>query len=369
MADDKTRKTARWLLPQDALRLNGLKESEDGTLTVPVEVVRPGRINNFNATKELVDDLVVQGGAVLVDDHEADTDGIATHIGGIIEGSVREEGTDALVGNLRTFNDPKGQHFASLIREHRKSLAAGGPPIVALSVGVKKPRLADGVNPEAGSEPPWDAIGGKWDHVMLTRADYQAQPDAGIRATLSDALDDYFGTTGSGPGETLITPGFDRGSAMADSDKIQATADELKAKLEARDAEAKKLSEELESIKATAAQEKTRADELQTARDNAERDRLVAKITDLHEKLAADLPVIVREGNVKVDLKDATLDEVRPLHIAALEAFAENPPSIKGAIPPREATPPDSSAPSGPAPLRGLFDDVPRKNPTPEKKQ
>ncbi len=446
------KKTARWFLGADALRINGLKALEDGTVTIPIEVVRPGQVNAFEVMPELINALAAQPGADLVDDHEADIDGKATHIGGAIEHPFIEQGTGALMAQLRTFDTPLGKDFAGLIKEHVKSVKAGGREIVANSVGVRDVHLLEGIDPST-HEGLLPAVGGQWDHVMLTRANYQAQPNAGIRATLGDALADAFAIRGTHghlsqkltaavinstfdknprsqviadmaeiggvttveietylagtalptleqligfsmilwldltdlivaawadgvpknveatdfskaaatitkmqahrkTPDTLKSGGSDDGSAMSDIDDLKAQLAEKNAEVEKLTAKAEKdTADQTESLTAITKER----DALQTAKDDVEKATLIATIEGIHKKLDTDVPDVKREDGTKVELAEATIEEVRAVEITALRAINTNSPRKIDGVPPKGV---DDDAGAEPPPLTGLFDRV-----------
>lgn len=357
MASDRP-KLARWFLDPNSLHLDALEEHEDGTVSLPVEVVRPGGVNRFNVTPKLVADLASQPGADLVDTHDADLDGMATHVGGAVEKPCAEDGSGALVATMRTFlKNPLGDHFASLFREHIKAIKEGGKPIVAVSVGVTDLKFAEGHSPEE-KEAPWDVIGGRWDHVMVTRAGYQAQPNAGIRATLDEAFADALGIEGAVESDTLLSGDEDEDSSMPDENPLQGKLDAAEKTVTAKDAELTELRAKLEATEKSREDSVKAAETLQAARDEADKVDLIGKIEGVHKKMGTEIPKVKREDGSEVELVNATLDEVRPFHLAALEAFAEKPPREIAGVPPKEAAEGDKS---GPAPLKGLFDDVPRK--------
>lgn len=189
-----TLRKVRWQLAADALRR--VEHLEDGMVRVLAELYRAetgdgsGHVNRFRITEEFVRATFDRWAVDLVDTHDADLDANPTHIGGETEPVEIEKKTLATLAFLNTINTQAGRDFAILLKRHVENIKAGKRPIVTLSIGAHNVQFAKGQGPGL-TDPPWDIVNGDPDHVMMVRAGFQAQENAGIRvaATMAEAMD------------------------------------------------------------------------------------------------------------------------------------------------------------------------------------
>lgn len=163
----KSIKGSIWL-PLGPAAVRGVEELKDGRLRATIEMVRPNvRINQFMPKPEFIANTAERwAGVDIVSTHEhgARFDVVA----GLVESVVTEKGTGALVAKVLTNLTSKGKDLAVMIKDGR----------VSWSIGATDPVL--GVDPTETPEP-WDVVDATPNHLMATRLDHQAQPDAQTR--------------------------------------------------------------------------------------------------------------------------------------------------------------------------------------------
>lgn len=161
------------------LKILGIEDTEDGGLRLTVEAVRPGPVNQFNVTEEFIDATLEKWvGQHVVATH--DTNARLDLVHGEITSARKHAETKALI-----FEIDINKTSATMIENIRKKRAA-------VSIGANDPILS--VDPET-SPAPWDVIDATPNHLMITRKDEQAQPNAQIlqiHATMGDALADLY---------------------------------------------------------------------------------------------------------------------------------------------------------------------------------